>query len=414
MDDGVGTTWAGTHTFGARRLHSPATIEEAQELVAAAPRIRALGSRHSFHDLADGPGDLISLREVDVPMEVDADTGTAIVHGSSTYGALAPDLDAAGFAVPALASLPHISVAGAVATATHGSGDRTRSLAGAVVGLEIIGADGELRWVRRGDPDFPGSVVALGALGVVTRVQLSVEPTFQVRQDVVNGVAWETVLGRFDEITSASYSVSIFTRYEPDAVDQVWIKSRDGHGPAELFGGQLASTNQHPILGLDPVNATAQLGVAGPWYDRLPHFRMGFTPSNGTEIQSEYLVPRERAVAAIEAVRGISEQVRPLLQVTEIRTIAADDLWLSSAYERDAVGIHFTLVNDPERVRALLPVIEDTLEPFAARPHWGKWFTMGREAIDARYPRLTDFRDLVARTDPDGKFRNDFLDRLVL
>lgn len=414
MDDGVGTTWAGTYTFGARQLYAPQSVEEAQQLIAESPQIRALGSRHSFHDLADSPGDLISLRGLSLPLEIDADAGTATVHGSHTYGALAPELDAAGFAVPALASLPHISVAGAVATATHGSGDRTRCLAGAVVGLEIIGPDGEIRTVERGDQDFPGSVVALGALGVVTRVKLAVEPTFQVRQDVVNGIAWDTVLSRFDEITSAAYSVSIFTRWDTDAVDQVWIKSRAEDGPRELFGGTLATGDQHPILGLDPVNATAQMGAPGPWYDRLPHFRMGFTPSNGTEIQSEYLVPRDRAVEAIEAVRGIAEHVRPLLQVTEIRTIAADDLWLSTAYERDAVGIHFTLLNEPERVCELLPLIERTLEPFEPRPHWGKWFTAGRDWVEARYPRLDDFRELAGRVDPNGKFRNAFVDRLVL
>jgi xylitol oxidase len=411
---GIGANWAGTYDFGAAALHTPASLEEAQHVVAGASRIRALGSSHSFHDLADSPGDLISLAGVPIQLEVDAEAGTALVNGSQTYGELAIELHAAGFAVPAMASLPHISVAGAVATATHGSGDTTRCLAGAVVGLELIGHDGELRRVEQGDPDFPGSVVALGALGVVTRVRLAVEPTYHVRQDVVNGVPWDTVLDRFDEITSATHSVSIFTRWAPDAVDQVWFKSRGTDGPTELFGGTLATADQHPILGLDPVNATAQRGVAGPWFDRLPHFRMGFTPSNGTEIQSEYLVPRDRAVAAIEAVRGIAEQVQPLLQVAEIRTIAADDLWLSPAYERDAVGIHFTLVRDPEAIRELLPVIEEVLLPFGARPHWGKWFTAGRDVIQAAYPRIDDFRDLAARVDPNGKFRNAYLDRLVL
>lgn len=410
---GIGTTWAGTYTFGAAALHTPSTLEEAQRLVAERPRIRALGSGHSFHDLADSPGDLVSLAGVPIPVEVAADGASAWVGGSQTYGEVALALDAAGLAVPAMASLPHISVAGAISTATHGSGDRTPCLSGVVTGIDLIGHDGELRRLERGDPDFPGAVVALGALGVVTRVRLAVEPRYEIRQDVVNAVPFPTLLERFDEITAAAYSVSIFTRWG-DAVEQVWFKSRGEDGPAELFGGTLATTHQHPILGLDPVNATAQMGVRGPWHDRLPHFRMGFTPSNGTEIQSEYLVPREQAVAALRAVAPLAERVAPLLQVTEIRTIAADDLWLSAAYGRDTVGLHFTFERDPEGVRALLPALEDALLPLGARPHWGKWFTADRDAIQRAYPRLDDFRDLAARMDPDGKFRNAYLDRLVL
>ncbi len=409
----VGSTWAGTYEFGAERLLTPRSIEEAQQQVADATRIRALGSRHSFHDLADSPGDLITLREVPMPTTIDAAAGTAVVNGSQTYGAVAEDLHRAGFALPAMASLPHISIAGAVATATHGSGDGTPCLAAAVVGIELIGADGELRTLRRGEPDFPGAVVSLGALGVVTRMEMAVEPTFDVRQDVVNGVSWTRVLESFDSITSAAHSVSIFTRWGPDAVDQVWFKSREAQGPTGLFGGTLAREDQHPILGIDAVNATAQLGRPGPWYDRLPHFRMGFTPSNGTEIQSEYLVARTHAVDAIEALRGIGHLITPLLQVTEIRTVAADDLWLSTAFERDTVAFHFTFVRDPS-VRALLPEIERALAPFDARPHWGKWFTLRRDGLAGLYPRLDDFRDLAGRLDPDGTFRNAYLDRLIL
>lgn len=410
----IGTTWAGTYTFGAGRLHLPSALEQAQQIVADATRIRALGSRHSFNDLADSPGDLISLREVPLPLEVDVENGTATVNGSLTYGAVAEQLDSAGFAMPALASLPHISIAGAVATATHGSGDATPNLAAMVRGVEMIGPDGELRWIERGDDDFPGSVVGLGALGIVTRLRLAVEPTFQVRQDVLNEVSWATVTSRFDEITSAAHSVSIFTRWAEDAVDQIWLKSRDDLAPAELYGGVPATEHQHPILGIDAINATRQLGAMGPWYDRLPHFRMGFTPSNGTEIQSEYLLDRRHAVEAIEALRGIREQLTGILQVCEIRTMAADDLWLSAAYQRDTVGFHFTWERDPAAVDAVLPAVERVLAPFDARPHWGKWFTMDRSGLEQVFSRIGDFRDLAARVDPDGVFRNAYLDRLVL
>ena len=408
-----GHNWSDTHTYTARTLHRPATLDEARRIVAGAQRVRALGSRHSFNDLADSPGDLITLEDLPPDIEIDAEASTVSVNGAVRYGDLAEHLHAAGFGLQALASLPHISVAGATATGTHGSGDETRNLSAAVVGLELITADGELLRLARGDADFAGAVVHLGALGVVTRVTLEVEPTYEVRQHVFNDVPWQTVMENFDAVTSAAHSVSVFTRWDEAAVDQVWLKSRDAL-PRELFGAPPAPGNQHPILGLDPVNCTEQMGVPGPWYDRLPHFRMGFTPSVGAEIQSEYLVPRERAVDAIEAVRGIADVVRPLLQVTEIRTVATDNLWLSPAYGRDVVGIHFTLVREPDRVRALLPRIQETLAPFDARPHWGKWFDLDSERIAELYPRLADFRALAARLDPDGCFRNDYLDRVVL
>lgn len=408
----VGSTWAGTYDFTAPQLHAPTSLEQAQQIVADASRIKALGSRHSFHDMADSPGALITLRDVPMPLAIDADSRTATVNSSLTYGELVTELDAAGLALPAMASLPHISVAGAVATATHGSGNTTPCLAGSVTAVELIGADGELRTVRRGDPDFDGTVVGLGALGVVTRLTLSVEPSFQVSQHVVNAIPIRTVQDRFDEITGAAHSVSVFTRWEEN-VDQVWFKSRSGEGPADLFGGTAATEHQHVILGLDPVNTTRQLGQPGPWYDRLPHFRMGFTPSNGTEIQSEYLLPRENTVAAIDALSAIRDRIRPLLQVTEIRTIAADELWLSAAYGHDTVGLHFTLVRDGDAVRELLPLLEQALAPFQARPHWGKWFTLGRDEIADLYPRMADFRALRERVDPERTFDNDYLQRVI-
>ncbi|TDE97499.1 FAD-binding protein [Occultella glacieicola] len=407
-----GTTWAGTHTYAAANLYTPDTLDEARRIVAGSTHIRALGSRHSFHDLADSPGDLISMDRLDPDLRIDAEARTVTFGAAVRYGDLATALDEAGWALGAMASLPHISVAGATATATHGSGDRTGNLASAVVALELITADGELLTLRRGDPDFPGAVVHLGALGVVTRITLALEPRYQVRQWVRREVPWEDLLGDFDAITSAAQSVSVFTRFA-EIAGRVWMKSREETEP-DVPWGVRAAVEQHPIDGLDPVNCTDQLGRPGPWYDRLPHFRMGFTPSVGAEIQSEYLVPRAHAVAAITAMRGLDEQLAPVLQVSEIRTIAGDDLWLSSTEGGDRVAFHLTFAREPDAVRALLPRIEDALDPFDARPHWGKWFTTSPERLAALYPRLGDFVDLAGRLDPHGCFRNDYLDRTVL
>jgi alditol oxidase len=316
-----------------------------------------------------------------------------------------------------MASLPHISVAGAVATGTHGSGDAAGNLATAVAGLQLVTSAGDVVTFSRGDADFDGLVVGLGALGAVTRLTLDVEPAYEVRQRVFEGLAWDALYERFDEITRSGYSVSVFTRWGQTA-DQVWIKSRVTEAPeevlADLFGAPAATVERHPILGIDPVNCTAQLGRPGLWSDRLSHFRMGFTPSSGEELQSELLVPRAHAVEAIAAVRGLAERIRPVLQVSEIRTIAADRLWMSPQYGRDSVGIHFTWAPEPDAVERVLADLEAALAPFRARPHWGKLFGADAAAIGAVYERLPDFVSLAGRLDPRAAFRNPWLEAHVL
>lgn len=413
-----GVNWAESHRYHARGLHRPVSIAQAQEMVAATERIRALGSRHSFNDLADTSGDLITLADLKPDITIDEAAGTVTVNGAVTYGDLAPKLHEAGFALHAMASLPHISVAGAIATATHGSGDSAQNLAAAVVGLEMIGADGEIRTFTAGDSDFDGVVVALGALGITTRVTMRIEPTYQMRQYVFNDVPWELVLEGFDDVTSLGESVSLFPAWDPDVVDSIWVKRRtdrpDGAEPPAELAQFAASRNQHPVRSLDAQPCTTQLGEPGPWHDRLPHFKMGFTPSSGREIQTEYLVPRSVAVDAIRAASTLGGQVAEVLQISEVRTMAGDDLWLSPAYGRDTVSIHFTMDLEPAKVQALLPVIAETLAPFEARPHWAKWFRSDAATLAALYPRMGDFRDLAARMDPAERFVNDYLRDHVL
>ncbi len=412
----AGINWAGNYEYGARELHRPASVAELQELVARTPRLRALGSRHSFTAIPDS-AELVSLEELTgTDVDVAADRRTVTVDAGLRYGELVTALHREGLALHNLASLPHISVAGAVATATHGSGVGNRNLAAAVAGLELVTSDGELLRAARGDADFPGLVVGLGALGVVTRVTLDVEPAFQVQQRVFEGLPWSTLAERFDDVVSAGYGVSLFTLFGDDALDMVWVKARTdaAEGPVgELFGAREADGERHPIPGIDPAPTTGQLGAPGLWSDRLPHFRMGFTPSNGDEIQSEFLFPRRHAVAAIEALRGLSGRIRPLLQTCEIRTIAADDLWMSTAYEQDSVALHFTWRQDQAAVQELLVHLEAALEPFGPRPHWGKLFLADAAALAPRYPRHADFLALAERLDPRGAFRNDWFERYV-
>jgi xylitol oxidase len=410
------TNWAANLTYRADELLRPASLEQVQELVAGASRLRVLGSRHSFNDIADA-GTLLLLDGLAAEVTVDRDAGTVTVPAAMRYGELAGRLRAEGLALANLASLPHISVGGAVATATHGSGDANGNLATAVAGLELVAGTGELLTAARGDPDFDGLVVGLGSLGAVTRLTLDVEPDYQVRQRTFEGLAWERLFGHLDEITSAGYSVSLFTRWG-ETVDQVWVKSRVTGAPEEarqeLFGAVAATQDRHPILGIDPVNCTRQLGVPGPWSDRLPHFRMGFTPSSGEELQSEYHLPREHAVAALQALRGLAGTIRPVLQVSELRTVAADGLWMSPQHGRDTLSVHFTWHPDWPAVRAVLAGVEAALAPFGARPHWGKLFLAGAADLAPLYERLGDFTRLAARLDPRGVFVNDWLRRHLL
>jgi alditol oxidase len=406
--------WGGNYCYRARAFHRPSTLAELQRLVVSCRRLRVVGSRHSFTAIGDGD-ELVTLDELPGDVTIDRNAQTVSLPSHLRYGQLADRLAAEGLALANLASLPHISVAGAVATASHGSGVTNGNLGTAVAALELVRADGEIVWLRRGEPDFDGAVVALGALGVVTWVVLDVQPAYEVSQHVYEGLSSDALFEHFDAIVSAAYSVSVFLRWG-DRTDQVWLKRRaeDPPAPEELFGAAPAPADRHPIAGLDPVNCTPQLGRPGPWMDRLPHFRMGFTPSTGQEIQSEYHLPRERAVEAIDALRDLRATMQELVQVSELRTIAADTLWLSPQHRRDTVAIHFTWALDQSAVERALAEIEAVLMPLGARPHWGKLFLAEAADIAGGYDRLADFSALVQRFDPDRKFRNRWLEEHVL
>jgi alditol oxidase len=410
------TNWAGNVSFDAARVHRPGTIPRLRELVAASTKARALGSGHSFSTIADTTGDLISLDDLPRTAQIDSVNQTVTVDAAIRYGELAARLDQAGYALPNLASLPHISVAGACATGTHGSGDANGCLPTAVSAVELVTADGTLVTVNRDDDMFPAIVVSLGALGIAIRLTLDIEPSFTVRQWVFQDLPRRQLDTHFAEIFASAYSVSVFTDWHPPYAGRVWLKQRADAGPppARWLDARLAEVPLNPIAGLPADNATQQLGVPGPWHERLPHFRPEYTPSNGDELQSEYLVPRELAVEALAALNPIADRIAQVLYVSEIRTVAADGLWLSPAYQRDSAAFHFTWRNDPASVTPVLAAIEERLAPFAARPHWGKLFVMDPATLRSVYPRLPDFAELLHRRDPGGKFGNDFITRNVV
>ncbi len=411
----ISHNWAEHIAFAAAHTHYPTTLTEVQAVVRGASKLRPIGSRHSFNAIADTSGGIVSLRALERRIEIDAAARTVIVDGGITYAELSPVLDAAGWALFNLGSIPDFTVVGATATATHGSGNTNRNLAASIAALEIVTASGDVLRLARGDADFNGAVVGLGALGIVTSLTLDLVPRFDISQSVFRELPFERVVADFDGLMGSAYSVSLFTHWNGDLVDQAWLKAlADAPAlPAQFFGGHPASGPASPVVGKDPTGTTGQLGEPGPWYDRLPHARIGAIPIVGYEYQSEYFVARTHAAAAMRAIKAIEARLHPVLVVGEIRTIAADEFWLSTNSGGDSVGFHFSWERDWPAVEHALHILEAALAPFQPRPHWGKLFVMPASAFQSLYPRLADFRALATRHDPEGKFRNAFLDEFV-
>jgi alditol oxidase len=409
--------WAGNLEYSTTKLHYAKSIEEVQRFVKEHAKFKVLGTKHCFNTIADSKDEFISLAQLNQEIVLDKNNRTVTAGGGIRYGVLADYLNREGFALHNLASLPHISVAGSTATATHGSGNKNGNLSTAVAALEIVTAEGKLIMLSRekDEEQFFGAVVNLGAIGVVTKVTLDVQPTFNVRQDVYENLAFENLKDHFDEIMSAGYSVSLFTDWQNKNFSEVWIKSRIDEGTkqqagTDFFGAKPATKNVHPIITLSAENCTEQMGLPGPWHERLPHFKMGFTPSSGKELQSEYFVPRNHAYDAIMAVEKLHEQITPHLMITEIRTIDADNFWMSPCYKQPSTTIHFTWQQDWPAVKKLLPLIEEQLAQFNAKPHWGKLFTMQPSHLKSLYTRLPEFQQLLKHYDPQRKFGNQFLE----
>ena len=401
--------WGGNISLSGAIVDAPIELDNLCELVAASERCRVLGSRHSFNTISDS-ATIIDTRNLPTTFSVADDRSDVTVSGWATYAWLAEQLSAHGLALKNMASLPHISVAGAIATGTHGSGNANQNLAASVSGLRLIRSDGELVELRRGDRDFDGAVVGLGALGLTVDVTLDVVPTFDLEQRVFDGPDLGVLAARVDDVFAAGYSVSVFTEWAGRA-DQIWVKQRVGDDTPsqsqELLDSLTpAEVRRHPVIELDASGCTEQLGAPGPWFDRLPHFQMGFEPSVGDEIQSEFFVHRMHAAEAIDAMARIGGDISEALMIGEIRTVAADSLWMSPHHGRDSLAFHFTWHPDPAAADAAARAVATALEPFAVRPHWGKVFA--HDLLDlAQYENAHQFVELVERFDPTGTFRND-------
>ncbi|RYY30299.1 MAG: FAD-binding protein [Chitinophagaceae bacterium] len=412
--------WAGNLTYSTKRIRYVKNVNELQQFVKSQKRFKVLGTRHCFNQIADSKDQFVSVAKLDKVIALDASALTVTIGAGMKYGDLAPYLEEKGYALHNLASLPHISVAGAITTATHGSGVNNGNLATGVAALEIVTADGSLLQLsRKKDAEkFNAAVVGLGAIGVITKITLDIRPTFTVRQYVYQDMPFSSLKENFDTVLSSSYSVSLFTDWQNEKVNEVWIKAiaadkADFANMKDFYGGFAAKKNLHPIVEISAENCTEQMGVPGPWFDRLPHFKMGFTPSSGVELQSEYFIPREHGYKAFMVVAAMGKEIGPHLLISEIRTIKADDFWMSPCYKRDCVAIHFTWKQDWPAVSKLLPKIEAALSAFDMRPHWGKLFAMDAATLRSRHPQINKFKEFVAAYDSEGKFRNEFLQRYI-
>ena len=406
-----GTSWSGTYRYTARALHRPTSEPELQQRVSSSRRIRPLGTRHAFTAVSDSEGDLVSTLALPEVCEVDSARSQVRVSAGTTYGRLAELLAPHGLALANLPSLPHVCVGGAVATGTHGSGRAIGSLASQVAGLRVVLATGDVVEVTRDDADFAGHVVSLGALGVVTALDLDVQPTYEVAQWAMTGGRPADLVGGLDDVMALGDSVSVFTRWSGPL--RVLVKSR---APVEPPSHPLLATetaSAHVLPDGDASAMTEQGGRPGPWHQRLPHFRLDAIPSKGSEIQSEWFVPYERGPEAIAAMARLAGVLDPVLLVSEIRTVAADDLWLSGAHGSNVVALHCTWRPDPEAVDAAVRQVEAALLPYGPRPHWGKRFLLPADHLHAGWPRLGDFVRLAHGLDPGGTFSNPFLREAV-
>lgn len=407
------TNWAGNVIFGAAQIHKPESVDSLRRTVHGGRQIRALGYGHSFSGIADTTGDLVILDNLPKTLTIDQTNSTVTVASGMSYTELAEELSRAGFALSNMASIPDISIAGACATGTHGSGDVQRVLADSVTAMKLVVADGDLVELRRDlDPDkFRGSVVALGALGIVTHLTLDIEPAYEMSQQVHLGVPLDEIENGLDELFGAGYSVSVFTDWCSGEAS-VWLKRRVDQRVLNWSAGRQAQHTAHPVPGMSPDLCTEQLGVVGPWHERLAHFRPKARTGAGNELQSEVFLPRHAALRAISALSEIGSLIAPVLLISEMRTVRSDDLWLSPAYGRDSVTFHFTWLADESAVLPALAILEDQLVPLDPRPHWGKLTTMSPREVITSYERAPDFERLMVEYDATFKFRNDFVNGL--
>ncbi|KAI1700234.1 d-arabinono-1,4-lactone oxidase domain-containing protein [Ditylenchus destructor] len=358
--------WGNNFRFSTQNIQYPTSVEEVQQIVRNANKLRVVGTRHSFSKIADSPNTMLSTLALKNIIGFDPTVPSITVQAGITYTDLNPFLPNYG---------PN-------------------------------------------DPELKAIAVGLGAFGVITQVELEVEPTFNLTNYVFVNMPEQDIYDHFDEIENLGYSVQLFTDFStPGVWDQVWVWVRSDENSnvgnmQNLYGATRTHEQVTAIEALPPTYLMEQ-GKEQPWYYGLVDYHLGLSGFDGAEIQSEYFMPYENAIPAIQAVSNFSDLIAPRVYTMLIRTIKGDDLWMSESFNETTVAIHFTWKPNMTAVMEVLPQIEQALLPYGARPHWGKVFAQGPETYLHRYPKLNQWKQLAETLDPTHKFRNKFLEDTV-
>ena len=424
------SNWAGNVTDSAAVL-SPRTQDELVEMVhssaAAGRRIRPVGSGHSFTPIAQAGDTRLSLRHLSGIVAADRATGRVRVLAGTTLRVLNRALDLLGLAMPNLGDIDAQTLAGATSTGTHGTGATLPGLSAGIVGLRLVTPDGASRWVDESDPELFGAArVGLGALGVVTEIELACLPAYRLRA-VERPDSLDAVLPRIQEHFDAHRHFELYwfpgtRRVQTKANDLVaddvdeplapWRRRLDDELLSNtVFGAANRVLTAVPRAVL-PFNAVAARALTERSYT-APSHEVFVTPRTVRFVESEYAVPRE-AVADVltDLVAWVERHREPISFPVEVRVAAPDDMWLSTGYERANayVAVHQYHRGDH---RAYFAAFEEIVAAHAGRPHWGKLHGLGAEQLADLYPRHGDFVALRDRLDPERVLTNDYLDRVL-
>ena len=429
--------WAKTVYYN-HTIHYPKTVEEIQHILQYHAKIRVLGSMHSFNNITKLPqefnGVYISMSNMNQVIKCCRGERVTIQPGI-TFGELGEYLHERNFGFHNMASLPHITVGGAISTGTHGAGVFNGNLASHVMQVKLISADGKLRTYRIGqDPEFQHIPVSFGLAGIIVEIELDIVPDYDIQQCIYENLPFNTIKkSDYKTAFSSAYSFSIFTQWKNRKFTSIWAKyrlrkGRNGNEESIMIDCpdmnkiKPSSNKVHPLPGGDTSFVSGGIGknYKEPGYVGLPHFLMEGVPSQGEELQSEYFVSSHMFDVVIEVLFHHFEEnpkLYDLLYVSEMRFVAGDKLTLSPQHVLgSSIGFHFTWKKEFDQVVDALKGIENVLKPYNALPHMGKLFTMTGRELEGKYGQrnLRAFQSFVAPLDPLKKFVNPFLQNLIL
>uniref|UniRef100_A0A915D0Y3 FAD-binding PCMH-type domain-containing protein n=1 Tax=Ditylenchus dipsaci TaxID=166011 RepID=A0A915D0Y3_9BILA len=416
--------WGGNFNFSTQDIKYPTTTAGVQQLVKECKgKIRPVGTRHSFSEIANTNDTLICLVHMNLILSVDPSVPSVTVQAGITYTDLIPFLQSIGLAIPMMASLGEISIAGAINTAVHGSGAGIGNLATQVLGLQMVLADGSVVQYSKGqnDTELAAATVGLGALGIVTQVTLQAQPTYNLAINVFENMDMSVLDTQLYNITHSGYAINMWSTFgTPGVLDQVWITTKvDSNGVnaygnvSQLYGAPAATAQSSPIAALPPTYVVPQMGIVGPYYERLTDYDLGLSGQEGQQTQSEYYVDFDDFVPALKALQTLSAEINAVVYVALFRITEKDELWMSPQYKKTTMAIHFSWQPKLDQVMALLPKIEAALAPFNPIPHWGKLYTLKPEQYLPLLPKYPEWREQVELHDPTHKFRNKWLEENI-